>query len=150
MTNNSRHDLPPSMGSAMGVTYRKLAMYMQHHLKQYDITPEQLTVLLGIGDSEGLIQKEIAQRARKDHPTTTRILDQLEGKGLIRKQQGERDRRSFLVFSTDKAKEVAEAGRLHEEDLKNEILECISAEEYDMLMELLNRIGEHFSEVNKE
>ncbi|WMT38885.1 MarR family transcriptional regulator [Paenibacillus sp. D2_2] len=140
----------PSVGFEMGVTYRKLSMYMQHRLKQFDITPEQWSVLLEVDSAEGLIQKEIAKRTSKDHPTTTRILDQLENKGLVRKQQGKEDRRSYLVYSTEKAKPIIEAGMIYEQDMRSELLQCITEQEYEAILELLHRIDHHFIGVNRD
>ena len=111
---------------------------------------EQWSVLLEVDSAEGLIQKEIAERTSKDHPTTTRILDQLESKGLVYKQKGKQDRRSYLVFSTEKAKPIIGAGKGYEQEMRSELLECVTEQEYEMMMELLHRIDHHFSGVNKD
>jgi len=140
----------PSLGFTMGVTYRKLSMYMQQRLKQFDMTPEQWSVLLEVDSAEGLIQKEIAERTRKDHPTTARILDQLESKGLVHKQKGEQDRRSYLVYSTEQAKPIIAAGKEYEQDMRSELLQCITEQEFKAMMELLHRIEHHFSGVNRD
>ncbi len=130
----------------MGVAYRKISALLQHRLKDYDITPEQWSVLHQIYQSDGLIQKEIADRSGKDKPTTTRIIDLLESKGLVRKQAGKRDRRSFLVFSTERGKELIRETLPIERSVTEEVKRIMDAEEYEKLMELLQRINRHFSD----
>ncbi|MFC5528123.1 MarR family winged helix-turn-helix transcriptional regulator [Cohnella yongneupensis] len=138
--NNTRH-LP--IGFAMGITHRKLSALFQYRLAPYGITPEQWSALNQIDRAQGLIQKEIADRTGKDKPTTTRILDLLEKKGLIYKKLGERDRRSFLVFSTEAGKAVIRETTPIEDSVTADVKMCISETEYDTLMNLLLRIQHH-------
>jgi len=132
-----------AVGFIMGVTYRKIAALLQHRLKEHDITPEQWSVLNQIDQSEGLIQKEIADRTGKDKPTTTRILDLLEQKGLIHKQTGKQDRRSFVVFSTERGKALIRETIAIEQGVTEEVKRCMSEDEYRVLMDLLERINRH-------
>lgn len=81
---------------------------LTHRLKEFDITPEQLAVLIRLSKQDGINQKEIAHRAAKDQPTTARILDVLSKKGLIHKQLSPTDRRAFLVYLTNKGKDLTE------------------------------------------
>ena len=73
----------PSIGFHLGYTYRRASHLFANALKPYDITPEQWLVLYHIGEHEGLNQKEVAAKADKDQPTTTRILDLLEKKDIL-------------------------------------------------------------------
>ncbi|SFJ12912.1 DNA-binding transcriptional regulator, MarR family [Paenibacillus sp. UNC496MF] len=131
------------IGFEMGVTHRKLAALFQHRLGPYGITPEQWSALNQIDRAQGLIQKEIAERTYKDKPTTTRILDHLERKGLIYKKQGEHDRRSYVVFSTDAGKALIRETTPLEDSVTADVMQCISEAEYETVMELLQRIQRH-------
>lgn len=144
----TQHNEPRlTLGFLMGTTYRKVSMLFQNGLKEYDITPEQWSVLFQIDRTEGLIQKEIAKRSGKDKPTTTRILDHLEGKGLVYKRTGEKDRRSFKVYITDKGRALVKETVPVEDNVTEEIMNCISSEEYEALMELLLRINNHVDQI---
>jgi len=132
-----------AIGFIMGVTYRKIAGLLQSRLREYDITPEQWSVLFQIDRSEGLIQREIASRTGKDKPTTTRILDHLEAKGLVLKKAGIRDRRSFLVFSTERGKALIRDTIGIEAGVTEDVKACMTEEEYGELLELLLRINRH-------
>lgn len=146
MSTNS-NGLEHSVGFIMGMTYRKLSTLLQHRLKPYDITPEQWTVLYQIERNNGLIQKDIAMLSGKDKPTTTRILDHLEGKGFVYKHIGENDRRSFLVHITDIGRSVIAETMPIEHGITEDIKQCISDNEYEVLMELLHRINSYVSEL---
>ena len=141
------NEMDRSLGFIMGMTYRKVATFFQGLLKEYGITPEQWSVLYQIERADGMIQKEIAERSGKDKPTTTRILDHLEEKGLISKQIGHNDRRSFVVYITDKGKSLIEETIPIEQQATIEIKRCVSDEEYEVLMALLLRINNHMSKL---
>ncbi|TVX95951.1 MarR family winged helix-turn-helix transcriptional regulator [Cohnella terricola] len=141
------NDLKRSAGFMMGTAYRKISALFQSKLKEYDITTEQWSVLYQVDQSEGLIQKEIAERSGKDRPATTRILDQLEQKGLVGKRVGEHDRRSFKVYITDKGRELVQRTAPIERQLNADLRQCLSEEEYDVLLELLYRMYRHASDI---
>ncbi|MFB0844476.1 MarR family winged helix-turn-helix transcriptional regulator [Paenibacillus oleatilyticus] len=93
-----------SIGFIIGQTHRKMLNVLTSRLKEHDMTPEQFSVLCRLHESDGISQKEIADRTVKDQPTTARILDCLIRKELVRKQTSETDRRSFLVYLTEQGR----------------------------------------------
>ncbi|WP_178022459.1 MarR family transcriptional regulator [uncultured Paenibacillus sp.] len=143
-TNPARSEL--AVGFIMGVAYRKIAALLQHRLKGYEITPEQWSVLNQIDQADGLIQKEIADRVSKDKPTTTRIIDLLESKALVYKRPGRQDRRSFVVYSTERGKELIRETAPIEQSVTDEVKRLMSGEDYELLMELLQRVMIHLGD----
>ncbi|MGO4185411.1 MarR family winged helix-turn-helix transcriptional regulator [Paenibacillus sp. MCAF9] len=140
--------LERSLGALMGITYRKMTNVLQARLKDYEITTEQWSVLFQVDQTEGLIQKEIAELAGKDKPTTTRILDHLEEKGLICRKMAENDRRSFQVHSTEKGASLIMETLPVEMQVNQEIKQCMTVEEHEMIMKLLLRINHHVSQLS--
>ncbi|AJY74616.1 MarR family winged helix-turn-helix transcriptional regulator [Paenibacillus beijingensis] len=139
----NREGLDGSIGFLMGVTYRKLSHLLLQRLKDYDITPEQWSVLYRIQEMDGCIQKEIAERSGKDKPTTTRILDALEAKGLVRRKIGENDRRSFRITITDKGKELIRQTEPIEKKAVQDAAAGLSDGEIETLLRLLRHIGDN-------
>ncbi|GLX71028.1 MarR family winged helix-turn-helix transcriptional regulator [Paenibacillus glycanilyticus] len=135
--------LDHSIGFLLGATYRKLTNFFAARIKEFGLTPEQWAVLFRVREEDGLIQKEIADRAGKDKATTTRILDMLEAKGFITKRASEHDRRSFQVFITEQGREAADAIEPIEYSTITEIAQVLSAEEYEQMTTLLKRLNEH-------
>jgi MarR family transcriptional regulator, organic hydroperoxide resistance regulator len=64
--------------------------------QQYNV----LRILRGAG-KEGLPTLEIADRMIEKTPGITRLLDRLEGKGLVRRKRCPKDRRQVLCWITD-------------------------------------------------
>jgi Transcriptional regulators len=135
--------LDHSIGFLLGTTYRKLTNFFAGRIKEFGLTPEQWAVLFRVREEDGLIQKELAERAGKDKPTTTRILDSLEAKGFITKRASEHDRRSFQVYITVLGRETADAIEPIEYSTIAEIAQVLSAAEYEQMTNLLKRLNEH-------
>jgi DNA-binding MarR family transcriptional regulator len=135
--------LDHSLGFLLGATYRKLTNFFAGRIKEFGLTPEQWAVLFRVREEDGLIQKEIADRAGKDKPTTTRILDTLEAKGFVTKRASEHDRRSFQVFITKQGKETADAIEPIEYSAIAEISQVMSIEEYELMNQLLRKLNDH-------
>jgi DNA-binding MarR family transcriptional regulator len=127
----------------LGVISRKVTQLFTQRLKGYDITPEQWVVLYRVQQQNGMIQKEIAERSGKDRPTTTRILDVLESKQLVLRKTGESDRRSFLVYATDKGRELIRQTEAIERLAMKDATAGFSREEHELLLKLLYRIGQN-------
>lgn len=134
--------LDRSAGFMMGVTSRKMSHMFTQRLKPYDITPEQWMVLYCVQEREGMIQTEIAARSGKDKPTTGRILEALEAKGLITKRTGQADRRSFVVCITESGRLLLKRTEPIERKAVEDATSALSAEEYEQLLALLRRIGD--------
>jgi DNA-binding MarR family transcriptional regulator len=71
-------------------------------IEPHGITAQQynvLRILRGAGD-EGLPTLEVGERMVEQTPGTTRLLDRLEAKGLVRRQRCPKDRRQHLCWIT--------------------------------------------------
>lgn len=132
--------LDHSIGFLLGIASRKMSHLFMMRIKEYDLTPEQWSVLFRISEQDGLIQKDIADRSGKDKPTTTRILDTLESKGYITKRAGLHDRRSFHVFITEQGKQIAKVIEPIEQETIDNIAHDFSDEEYTQLVGMLSRL----------
>ncbi|MDF2925969.1 MAG: transcriptional regulator [Paenibacillaceae bacterium] len=137
---NEAQGLGNSLGFVLGVAARRVSLLLMLKLKEFEISPEQWSVLYYIREQEGLIQKELAGRSGKDKPTVTRILDSLEDKGLIVRKPGEHDRRSFRIYATDKGKELVELTEPVERSMNEQLAQLLGAEDCSQLLFQLNRI----------
>lgn len=130
-----------SIGFQLGYTYRRASNLFLSKLKPFDITPEQWSVLNQIALSEGLNQKEVATRADKDQPTTTRILDLLAKKGLIRREVSPQDRRAFLLHITEAGEDLLAITTPIEHECSHQISEGIDPSEMKIFMDILSRMN---------
>jgi len=119
--------------------YRQVALQA---LRKHDagITVDQWIVLKQVSENNGTSQVEIAHSTVKDAPTTTRILDQLTGKGLIAKQLDPEDRRRYMVFITEKGQALIKRMWPVVQDYRQIPLQNFSEEELDNLHHLLKKM----------
>ena len=114
----------------------------QRVLSHYDLTTEQWGVLSRLIEEEGYNQRSLADKNLKDQAALTRILDLLERKGLARRTRSEQDRRDFLIFITDKGRELYDAVLPHLLNNTEEITACLTSDELVVLKKLLTRLTE--------
>ncbi len=98
--------LKDSLGLMIYRTALALKSALQRSFKEkgFEITAEQWAIIRHLWEEEGLSQREIGEKAAKDKPNITRMLDALEKKRLIFRQPDPRDRRKFCVYLTKEGK----------------------------------------------
>ena len=116
------------------VAVLRTAEYLQHRaaemFKQHGLSPTQynvLRILRGAG-AEGLACSEVGERMLNHDPDITRLLDRLEGRGLIERSRGKSDRRVIMT-------RIAPAGL--------ELLRSLDLPVEEFQRRLLGRMGEH-------
>jgi DNA-binding MarR family transcriptional regulator len=80
---------------------RAIDLYSKKLNKETGLTSSQLLVLQDIGQHEGTMVKDIANRITLSSATVTSILDRLEARGLLVRQRSENDRRRVGLFLTE-------------------------------------------------
>jgi DNA-binding MarR family transcriptional regulator len=66
--------------------------------------PGQIPILLWLMENDGMIQKELVERANMEQSTVAEHLDRLERDGFVYRKRGAEDRRMYRFYLTDKAK----------------------------------------------
>ncbi len=119
--------------------YRQLA-HKALSSENAGINVDQWVVLKQVSENNGCSQVEIAQSTVKDAPTTTRIIDQLVNKVLIAKQLDPSDRRKYMVFVTDKGKQLIARLLPVVQSYRKLPLKGFTNEEEEQLMTFLSRM----------
>ena len=91
-------------GTYFAVLSRQLNLYLNHELSGDEITASELLYLFQLYDQDGLTQEQMSEEVSVDKAATTRTLQALEKKGMIRRVASKEDRRAKKVFLTQKAK----------------------------------------------
>lgn len=80
---------------------------MQRTLKRNNagITFEMLQVLSRLWHEQGITQQVLAERTAKDKACLTNLMNNLEKKGYVRREEDPTDRRGKLVFLTNEGEE---------------------------------------------
>jgi DNA-binding MarR family transcriptional regulator len=75
-------------------------------LEHYDITPPQFGILAMLWKQDGLSQTQLGSLGSMDRTTLGGIVDRLEKQGLAVRRDDPGDRRTYLIFLTDRGKEL--------------------------------------------
>lgn len=87
-----------SIGRLVSILFRKNQMYLNMHLKPYNITASELSIILNLYGNEGLAQEELSSIMMIDKAAITRSLPSLEEKGFIRKEKDLQDKRANRIY----------------------------------------------------
>ncbi|MDG5471298.1 MarR family transcriptional regulator [Jeotgalibacillus sp. ET6] len=101
-------DVTDTVGHIVNKSGTKLFNYLLVLLSEYEITPEQWGLLNLLWKKDGINQKELSELMFKDKTILTRMIGKLETKGMVIRQEHPEDRRAFLIFLTDKGRELKE------------------------------------------
>jgi len=132
-----------SLGFALASIGKDLRNLTTLRFGQYNITPEQWTLLNQLASVAASNQVELARLINKDQANVTRILDQLERKGWVERKANPVDRRSFLVSITAAGAALCEQLRPVEREISAAVLEGMSLEQAVALKQSLQQVSEN-------
>ncbi len=119
-------------------------------VKDTGLTPGQPKILDFLMYHDGAIQKDIAKFCHIEPASLTAILNGMESKGYVERRNSGKDRRSLHVYLTETGKRYS--ARLSREfaKIESEALKGLSEEEVRQLRDLLSRVYENMSDIQKE
>lgn len=110
-------------------------------LAEHGLTPSQFAVLEALSHVGPMCLSELAEKILKTSGNLTMVVDNLERRGLAKREQGTRDRRFVSVKITDKGKELIDGIFPAHAELIAELMSRLTAEEQDKLGELCRKLG---------
>lgn len=144
------YSLDQSVGFLMGLTHRKATVVLANRFKPYDITTEQFSVLFNIGRGEGVNQKELAARVCKDQPTTARIIDLLEKKGMVERRTSKQDRRAYLLYLTEDGRALLDQLIPIEKGMNDILAADIPEEQMETFKHVLSLINRNLQRIETQ
>ncbi|MGW3994489.1 MarR family winged helix-turn-helix transcriptional regulator [Amycolatopsis sp. NPDC004772] len=104
------------------------------------VTGRQLALLTLFGDGPAQSQQDGAARLGVDRTTMVALVDELEAKGLVRREVAPGDRRKRLVLLTSEGERVREVGVEVTRQAEALLLEPLSAEDAERLRAALHQV----------
>ncbi|MGW3962337.1 MarR family winged helix-turn-helix transcriptional regulator [Amycolatopsis sp. NPDC005003] len=104
------------------------------------VTGRQLALLTLFGDGPARSQQDGAARLGVDRTTMVALVDELEAKGLVRREVAPGDRRKRLVLLTPEGERVREEGAEVTRQAEALLLAPLSAEDAERLRAALHRV----------
>lgn len=97
----SSPDVPTiGLGMLLRDAHMSFNRRLREALAQHDISFSQYQHLRHLWQSDGLVQVELSRRIGIETASSTAVIDQLEKRGLIRRQRDASDRRRIIVTLT--------------------------------------------------
>ena len=110
MTSVGKLDVENSPGALIFLASKSQERLAEVEIKkQLGLTPAQWKIILALSMTDGLTQKEIADRIYVDTSTLVPIIDKMEENGLVERKSDSKDRRINRIFLTKKAESTVDS-----------------------------------------
>ena len=131
------------------VLFRQMNLFLNRELLDEKLTSSDVLYLALLYEQDGRTQDEMAEAYTVDRAATTRSLQGLEKKGLVRREVDTFDRRIRRVYLTEKAMQYRAAIRRMADDLADALFEGMSEEEVKAFMEQVEAMGQRARMLNQ-
>ena len=135
------------MNKQIGIIERCNALYRSAQFKELGIGGYQHSYIIAICNNPGISQDEIAKRIHVNKSNVTRHVCCLEEGGFVRREDNPKDKRSFVVYPTEKALEIKPKILQILREWDNRLTEFLTDEEKNFLNDILVRVAEKSLEV---
>ena len=127
----------------LNLTGCKLKQFIAAKLRQENVplTPEQFLLIDLLWNQGSMSQQQLADQMHKDKNSVTKLVDAIERKGFVYRQQNASDRRSNTLVLTEKALELRDHAKQKGISILNEMLEDISETELRAFISTLNKLN---------
>ncbi|MCH9643361.1 MAG: MarR family transcriptional regulator [Gammaproteobacteria bacterium] len=115
-------------------------------MKEIGLSNIERRTLMKIKRFPGITQIELARKLEIEPQNMLRILDRLEDRQWISKQQDPNDRRSKHIFVTQEAEPILKQIRAKADDLHQRVFRDMPAEEIESCQRTLDKIKHRFCE----
>lgn len=127
----------------LGRVMRRVYDYYEKRLAPFGLTPPQFFVFNALWMRDGITIGELGELVSLDSSTLTGIIDRMEKNGYVKRKQNPDDRRSALVFLTDKAKELAPRILKFADELDATLRKPFSKKDISVFEHVLRELGGH-------
>ena len=131
----------------LNLTGCKLKQFIAAKLRQMDVplTPEQFILIDLLLNQGSMSQQQLADQMQKDKNSVTKLVDALERKGFVVREQNRQDRRSNTLVLTEKAEGLKPGAKQKGISILDEMLIGISEEELRSFLVTLGKLNRNMT-----
>ena len=131
----------------LNLTGCKLKQFIAAKLRQVGVplTPEQFMLIDLLWNQGEMSQQQLADQMQKDKNSVTKLVDAIERKGFVVRQQNVHDRRSNTIILTEKANKLKPGAKEKGISILDQMLEGISEEELRGFLKTLHKLNSNMS-----
>ncbi|NLW43938.1 MAG: MarR family transcriptional regulator [Syntrophomonadaceae bacterium] len=136
-----KQDFPlDSVCFKLGKVYRNVQRYYENNLQSFGLTPVQYFVIMNLYRHDGMKFKDLANALSIEGPTLTGLIDRMERAGFLERRGDPEDRRSVLVYLTDKGKLIGPKIHNLASQLDEKLKAQFSDQDFELFLDILDRI----------
>jgi DNA-binding MarR family transcriptional regulator len=106
-------------------------------MKDGDLTPRQLAVLVTVSQNEGLSQTGLVDRTGIDRSTLADIVRRMQKKGLLQRRRTKEDARAYAVKLTDEGRRVLRMAEPLAKRVDDRILDALPGKQREQFIDEL-------------
>jgi len=125
---------------------RLLRANFDRRVRDMGLTRSQWWVLTHLYREDGLSQTELAELMEIEKPSLGRLLDRLEAKNWIKRDNDPKDRRVNRVYLTIDVKPMVREMRQHASDVRQQALAGLSDNQRELFVDTLLKLKENLQE----
>jgi len=129
-----------AIGALIGRTRKTMIARIDAELAPLDVSAAQWIVVLLVGETAASSATGLCEMLGYDPGAMTRLLDRLEGKGIVRRVRSPEDRRTIQLELTDSGKTLYPKIISAMVDVNNSLLQGFSHDEVSQLDGFLRRM----------
>ena len=129
-----------AVGYLMRMAVNRVLPQMEALFQDQELTFSQWTTLVALHDGRISTAGDLAHNICHDAGSLTRLIDQMEKRGLVTRQRCDKDRRSVRLALTARGRAMVEALAPRVMNFWNKLLSGFSHAEVDTLIALLTRL----------
>lgn len=134
-----------SVGRLISIIHRYTHTHVQKQIEQYGIGSGQFFFLMKLYQHEGINQETLAELLFVDKATCARAVKKLEEQGYVKRIRDQHDKRAYLLYLTDKAKQLKPSIKKALRQWTTHLLMGFSEKERQHLFDYLERIAHNAS-----
>lgn len=131
----------------LNLTGCKLKQFLAAKLRENGVplTPEQFMLIDLLWNQGEMTQQQLADQLQKDKNSVTKLVDAIERKGFVVRQQNLHDRRSNTLVLTEKANLLKPGAKQKGISILDQMLEGISEEELRNFLVTLGKLNRNMT-----
>jgi DNA-binding MarR family transcriptional regulator len=134
----------PSRKESAGWMFKTISNWidkeLSRQLKPLGISRVHFPIMMVLLEDEGLTQAEIGNKISMPGYATSRNIDQLEYRNLVKRQVHESSRRSHRIYLTPQGKELGSELITLADSLSEKLLDPLKDDERETLKKMLKRV----------
>ncbi len=143
-----REDLSRNFGFILNDVARLMRTTFDRRVRALGFTRSQWWVLNHLFRNDGVTQSELADILEVEKATLGRLLDRMEAKGWVRREEHASDRRAKRVHLTEEVQPAIKAMRAAAAEVRRDALAGLAPERQDQFVDTLLAIKANLSHLD--